>query len=128
MKRYELHKKNKLLPHPVLLDYIDGALSPAETEVLEEYLAENPDDLLVIEGAELFYELEDSDRDGLEEYLDREAADLSFLEDLPTEPEEEPLFGGGIVKRGWFEWVGQRSQVIRTISLVASVVCLVVLY
>ena len=67
------------LPLQVLLDYANGELSEMEVAIVEDYLEENPDDLLVIEGAREFYIQEQSNREELEQFLEYGASDVDFL-------------------------------------------------
>lgn len=87
-----MEKKNgkPRLPLQVLLDYADNELSTQEISIVEEYLKENPDDLLIIEGVEHFYKEEQTDREGLESFLAESKEDMDFLWDHLKEPEAEP--------------------------------------
>lgn len=127
MKRHELHKM-KQLPYQVLLDYADEALSDEEKTVLHDYFEGNPDDLLVAKGAKLFYDIEQTDRDGLETYLNTEVADVDFLF-KKIEEKEEDISNHTSDKqshRNQFGFGKRHFRLIHILSLVASVGCLII--
>lgn len=69
----------KKYSYPTLLDYVNGELNEDEMNEIHKHLEKNPNDAQVVEGVRLFYKLEQTDRIGLETYLNNELSDTEFL-------------------------------------------------
>ncbi|MEM7370010.1 MAG: hypothetical protein AAF587_15495 [Bacteroidota bacterium] len=69
------------LPLSILLQYEAGTLSPEQQLEVETYLEDHVDDQVVIEGVRKFYELEQTGRKGLEDFLEAAKTDTAFLFD-----------------------------------------------
>ncbi|MEO1217301.1 MAG: WD40 repeat domain-containing protein [Bacteroidota bacterium] len=86
-KNHNSHDR-KSLPIEVLLDVADGVMSQQEQIFIDQYLEDNPDDLLVIEGAKLFYSTENASRDELDQFLESKGSDINFLQNYDVQKEK----------------------------------------
>ncbi|MEO0330667.1 MAG: hypothetical protein AAF223_03130, partial [Bacteroidota bacterium] len=75
------------------MDYADGLLSDQEKAVVEEYLANNPNELQVVQGIKQFYDFEQADRTDLGTYLAEHETDIDFLFTSNENPDQDEILG-----------------------------------